>query len=200
MSINFHPKLKWDSLHPLLQKKSITKKSQQGNNFTVDEDIKLVSAWLNVSLDALTLTDQKHTIFWDRIWSTFHNDKKFNCSKNSLSSQWSTIQRETNKFCGYLTQIENWNESGKTEHDKINDAKTMYKSNSKNAFQLELCWRILRNEAKWLNLRDNVKVHTREPAAQSCLTFASSINLNEDNDEMNSGETLERPIGKKAEK
>ncbi|KAK7858199.1 hypothetical protein CFP56_013832 [Quercus suber] len=82
----------------------------------------------------------------------------------------------------------------------INDAKTMYKSNSKNAFQLELCWRILRNEAKWLNLRDNVKVHTREPAAQSCLTFASSINLNEDNDEMNSGETLERPIGKKAEK
>ena len=27
---------------------------------TVDEDIKLVSAWLNVSLDAVTSTDQKH--------------------------------------------------------------------------------------------------------------------------------------------
>ena len=56
------------------------------------------------------------------------------------------------------------------------------------------------NEAKWLNLRDNVKVRTRQPATQSCPTFASSINLDEDNDEMNSGETLERPIGKKAEK
>ncbi|KAK9991444.1 hypothetical protein SO802_026429 [Lithocarpus litseifolius] len=30
--------------------------------------------------------------------------------------------------------------------------------------------------------------------------MTSSINLDEDNDEMNSGETLERPIGKKAEK
>ena len=76
----------------------------------------------------------------------------------------------------------------------------MYKSNSKNAFQLELCWRILKNEVKWLNLRDNVKVRLRQPTTQSCPTFASSINLDEDNDEMNSDETLERPIGKKTEK
>ena len=61
----------------------------------------------------------------------------------------------------------------------------MYKSNSKNAFQLEHCWRILRNEAKRLNLRDNVKVYTRQPATQFCHTFASSKNLDEDNDEMN---------------
>ena len=45
-----------------------------------------------------------------------------------------------------------------------------------------------------------MKIYTRQLATQSCYTFASSINLNEDNDEMNSGETLERPIGKKAEK
>ena len=76
----------------------------------------------------------------------------------------------------------------------------MYKSNSKNAFQLEHCWRILRNEAKWLILRDTLKACKKRPATQSCHTFASSINLDEDNDEMNSGETLERPIGKKAEK
>ena len=90
-----------------------------GNNLTVDEDIKLVSAWLNVSLDVMTSTDQKHTRFWDRIWSIFHNDKKFNRSKDFLNSWWLTIQKETNKFCGYLAQIENRNESGKTEHDKV---------------------------------------------------------------------------------
>ena len=45
-----------------------------------------------------------------------------------------------------------------------------------------------------------MKVRTRQLAIQSCHTFASSINLDEDNDEMNSGETLERPIGKKAKK
>ena len=76
----------------------------------------------------------------------------------------------------------------------------MYQSNSKHAFQLEHCRRILRNEAKLLILRDNLKVHTRQPATQSCYTFANSINLDEDNDEINSGKTLERPISKKAEK
>ena len=120
MSINLHPKLKWDNLPPSpIAKTSTTKRSQREANFTVDEDIKLMSAWLNVSLDAVTSTDQKHTTFWDRIWSTFHNDKKFNCSKDSLCSRWSTIQRETNKFCGYLVQMENRNESDKTEHDKV---------------------------------------------------------------------------------
>ena len=73
----------------------------------------------------------------------------------------------------------------------------MYQSNYKNAFQLEYCWRILRNEAKWLILRDNLKARTRQPATQSCHTFASSINLDEDNDEMNSDETLERPKARK---
>ena len=119
MSINLHPKLKWDNLSPPIAKKSTTKRSQWGANFTTDEDIKLVLMWLNVSLDAVTSTDQKHTTFWDRIWSTFHNDKKFNRSKDSLCSRWSIIQRETNKFCGYLAQIKNQNESGKTEHDKV---------------------------------------------------------------------------------
>ena len=80
----------------------------------------------------------------------------------------------------------------------------MYQSNSKNAFQLEHYWRILRNEAKWLILRDPLKARKKQPATQpatqSCHTFASSINLDEDNDEMNSSETLERPIGKKAKR
>ena len=119
MSINLHPKLKWDNLYPPLQKKSTTKRGQRGINFTIDEDIKLVSAWLNVSLDAVTSTNQKHTTLWERIWFTFHNDKKFNRTRDSLNSRWSTIQRETNKFCGCLAQIENRNENGKTEHEKV---------------------------------------------------------------------------------
>lgn len=76
----------------------------------------------------------------------------------------------------------------------------MYQRNCKNAFQLEHCWRILRNKAKWLILRENLKARTRQLATQFCYTFASSINLDKDNDKMNTGETLERPIGKKAKK
>ena len=81
----------------------------------------------------------------------------------------------------------------------------MYQINCKSAFQLEHCWKILRNEAKWLILRDSLKARTRRPATRlatqpATQSFASSINVDEDNEEMNSGETLERPIGKKAKK
>ena len=102
-----------------IAKKSTTKRGQRGINFTVDEDIKLVSAWLNVSLDTVTSTDQKHTTFWERIWFTFYNDKKFNRTRDYLNNRWSTIQKETNKFCGCLAQTENRNESGKIERDKV---------------------------------------------------------------------------------
>ena len=54
----------------------------------------------------------------------------------------------------------------------------MYQSNSKNAFQLEHCWKILMNETKWLILRDNLKVRTRQPATQDnlyCLMPISCI-------------------------
>ena len=64
--VNVHqspPQVEMGQSTPLIAKKSTTKRSQWGNNFTIDEDIKLVSAWLNVSLDAMTLMDQKYTTF-----------------------------------------------------------------------------------------------------------------------------------------
>ena len=83
----FPPQVEMGQSIPPIAKKSTTKRGQRGINFTVDEDIKLVSAWLNVSLDAMTSTDQKYTTFWERIWFTFHNDKKFNRTRDSLNSR-----------------------------------------------------------------------------------------------------------------
>ena len=58
--VNFHqspPQVEMGQSIPPIAKKSTTKRGQRGINFTVDEDIKLVSAWLNVSLDAVTSTN-----------------------------------------------------------------------------------------------------------------------------------------------
>ena len=100
---------------------STTKKSQRGNNFTIEEDNMLVSAWLNNSLDAVLSNDQKYKQYWRRIWLYFHNNKQFESdhSDTSLQSRWSTIQLCTNKFCGVLAQIETLNPSGYTEQDKV---------------------------------------------------------------------------------
>ena len=70
------------------KKNQLLREVNEESTSLVDEDINLVSAWLNVSLDAaVTLTNQKHTTFWERIWFTFHNDKKFNRTRDSLNSR-----------------------------------------------------------------------------------------------------------------
>ena len=103
------------------QVESTAKKLQRGSNFTIQEDVLLVSAFLNVNQDAVQSTNQKRTTYWSRIWEYYHQWKTFTSERtvSSLTNRWSTIQLCTNKFCGCLAQIESKNESGKTNEDKV---------------------------------------------------------------------------------
>ena len=42
--------------------------TKRGGNFSVDEDLLLISAWLNISMDAVHGTDQRVEKFWEKIW------------------------------------------------------------------------------------------------------------------------------------
>ncbi|KAH0992132.1 hypothetical protein GBA52_003615 [Prunus armeniaca] len=44
-----------------------TKKPQRAKNFVVEEDMLLVSAWLNVSLDPVHGNEQRSSTYWNRI-------------------------------------------------------------------------------------------------------------------------------------
>ncbi|KAL7226869.1 hypothetical protein ACSBR1_021857 [Camellia fascicularis] len=128
------------------------KKPQRGGNFTIEEDKLLVSAWLNISLDAVHGNEQKRSTYWKRVWDFFHEHKKFesNRNENSLMNRWSTIQLAMNKFCGCYAQIESLHQSGINEDDKICKAKIMYKELKKSTFQFEHCWIMLRDQPKWV--------------------------------------------------
>ncbi|KAG6668568.1 hypothetical protein CIPAW_01G179900 [Carya illinoinensis] len=103
------------------EKRHLSKKVQRGVSFTVEEDNLLVSAWLNISINAIRGTDQKSTQMWERITTFYHEYKKpniANCSEGSLMNRWSTIQKWTNKFCAYIAKVESLHPSGATEQDK----------------------------------------------------------------------------------
>ena len=103
------------------QVESIAKKLQCGSNFSIQEDMLLVSTFLNVNQDEVQSTNQKCTTYWSRIWGYYHQWKTFTSehSVSSLTNRWSIIQLCPNKFCGCLAQIESKNESGKTNEDKV---------------------------------------------------------------------------------
>jgi hypothetical protein len=96
---------------------SITRKPTRGVKFTVEENLLLVSAWLNISMDLIVGNQQKRNTYWDNIYEYFEKEKTscINRTANSLMHRWSTIQIKTNKFCGCLAQVERRNESGLNE-------------------------------------------------------------------------------------
>lgn len=94
----------------------------RGGNFSAAEDIVLVSAWLNTSLDAIHSTDQKSKTFWSRIATYYAENTRPKYalrSDRSLINRWSAIQQAVNKFSGFLAQIEQSRPSGLNEQDKV---------------------------------------------------------------------------------
>ncbi|KAH7688505.1 Glutathione transferase protein [Dioscorea alata] len=182
------------------QVESTTKK--RGGNFTLEEDLMIISAWLNISLDAVQGNEQKSKTYWQRVSQFFHEFKPKTCpsrSQNSLMNRWSAIQLATNKFCGCFAQIERLNQSGLTEKDKIRDAKNLYKELHNSSFQYEHCWNELRYQPKWMEDSQAKKQKTKYNATpgSSVPSTADSINLGDDG---GSYESLDRPPGRKAEK
>ncbi|KAI8545972.1 hypothetical protein RHMOL_Rhmol07G0079200 [Rhododendron molle] len=142
-----------DQSSQLAQKaRSTTKKSQRGGNFMIEEDILLVSAWLNISLDPVQGNEQKHKTYWLRVWEYFHEHKNFKSERNqnSLMNRWSTIQIATNKFCACFAQIESKHHTGVPAKDQVTRAKMKYRELYGSSFQFEHCWNELRDQPKWL--------------------------------------------------
>ena len=98
-------------------------KSSHGRskNFRDEEDILLVSAWLNVDMDPIQGVDQTHGTLWTRIFDYYHANKTFESlrSESSLMNCWSGIQHDVNLFCGCVSRIEARNHSGWTVDDKV---------------------------------------------------------------------------------
>ncbi|XBH96426.1 hypothetical protein VPH35_086814 [Triticum aestivum] len=104
-------------------------KSNKGKNWSSDEDKVLIAAWANTSLDIVG-TDQNRDAYWDRVSEYYNTHKESSWPErnaNAINCRYTTINRETSKFCGCLQQILNREESGRTIQEKTNDAHILFK-------------------------------------------------------------------------
>lgn len=106
---------------PSQQDSAKQKKGRRSKNFTMEEDMLLISGWLNVSLDPVQGTNQTQSTYWSRIWTYFNEHKQFASERTptSLCNRWCAIQTSVSKFIGYYNQINGRNQSGMTEQDKV---------------------------------------------------------------------------------
>jgi hypothetical protein len=99
----------------------VVKDKRRSKYFSVDEDILLVLAWLNVTLDAIQGVDQSRNTYWNIIHDYFHANKKFDSdnSQGSLINCWCGIQHDFNIFADFLSKIEARNYNGWSVDDKV---------------------------------------------------------------------------------
>ncbi|KAL6286781.1 hypothetical protein ACE6H2_011171 [Prunus campanulata] len=67
-----------------------------------------------------------------------------------LSQQWQKIQKEVNRFSGCIATINERNQSGKTEQDKIADAKATYEAIYKAKFNLDHAWILIKKYKNYI--------------------------------------------------
>ncbi|CAL5369283.1 unnamed protein product [Camellia sinensis] len=177
-----------------------TKISQRKGNFTEEEDMMLISSWLNISLDPIRGNEQKSKAYWLRVWENYNKYKTFDSERTqtSLMNRWSTIQLATNKFCGCFAQVERLNRSGSTEKDKIQDAKKLYKDLYHSNFPFEHCWNELRSQPKWMEDTTTKKQKSTKNASPATSTPCTPDSVNLENNDNH--DVVERPIGRKAAK
>lgn len=99
----------------------LSRKKGRSKNFSIQEDMLLISAWENVSLDSIKGPDQKQTSYWSRVASYFDEHKSFVSERTpiALTNRWSTIKKSVTKFQGFYNQIVERNQSGEAENDKV---------------------------------------------------------------------------------
>ncbi|WVZ91726.1 hypothetical protein U9M48_037859 [Paspalum notatum var. saurae] len=126
--------------------------SHRTSNYTVEEDLCLISAFLNVSRDPIVGSNQSHDAYWDRITQYYQEHKTVTSHRNkkSLNQRWLTMSAAVSRFCGIKAQQDRLNESGKTEADRIVKSIAIFDTkNPKGKWSYTHCWEALRKTKKW---------------------------------------------------
>ncbi|XP_023641247.1 glutathione S-transferase T3-like [Capsella rubella] len=118
--------------------------------WTNQEDVKLISAWLNTSKDPVVGNEQRVDCFWKRIAAYFQASEGASTrGPVQCKARWSKINKDVNKFVGCYSQASARKKSGESEDDVLSLAHVLYKNDMKKAFNLGHCWRELKNDQKW---------------------------------------------------
>ncbi|KAE9361467.1 hypothetical protein PF008_g1020 [Phytophthora fragariae] len=113
------------------------KATLRGPNWDHSEDKVLAKAWLVVSKDGITSTDQKGDDFWERVAAKYNElrpprHEHFHRPQNSIAKRWQLLRLA----------------------DRVEDAQELYEKLYEGHCDFLEAWRVLRVEPKWKELPD----------------------------------------------
>lgn len=176
---------------------------QRRSNWSCEEDMLLISAWLHVSKDPIVGTDQKGPRFWLRIWEEYdanRGDFEFQ-TKTQVKNHYGKMSSSVIKFNGIYKRISDRHPSGWSESQIMAEAHAIYKQEKKSRFTWEHAWRVLKEEPKWRAVTKHhfsKRTKTSEFGAYTSSSNPETPTSCENDDGIST--PLVRPMGQKAAK
>jgi hypothetical protein len=168
--------------------------------WTVDEEVRLMSAWLEHSTDSTCGADKSGAQYWSEVVATYNKTTPPNRKRSAkqCKDRWHRVNKLTNLFeCSYVKARRVFT-SGYSNEQWMEAAHGFYVEDNKDnkdvagLFLLEKVWKICRDVPKWKSYNELLKNARKR----------KSFNLEGDSEENedNVDEMPERPIGQKAAK
>ncbi|XP_010418985.1 PREDICTED: glutathione S-transferase T3-like [Camelina sativa] len=107
--------------------------------WSAQEDVNLISAWLNTSRDPVVSNEQRIDSFWKRVadYYTANDGASGSNARGAMQCpRWNKINNQVNKFVGCYAQASTRRKSGESEDDVMTVAYEVYKNDMKKPFTL----------------------------------------------------------------
>uniref|UniRef100_A0A0D3AC02 Myb-like domain-containing protein n=1 Tax=Brassica oleracea var. oleracea TaxID=109376 RepID=A0A0D3AC02_BRAOL len=131
----------------------LCKKTSWRRNWSPQEDLILIGAWLNTSKDAVKNTEQKAGASWKRIIDYYNASHllvgTIPRELTPAKQRWARINADVSKFVGCYDQAMREQESVENDDDLMKAALHYYFKDQGHKFSMEHAWRELRRDQKW---------------------------------------------------
>lgn len=121
--------------------------------WTKEEDLRLVSAWLNNSNDPIGSNYKKNDQYWKGVAAVYNSTTPKNRVRlaKQIKDRFGRIKKRVAWFCAAWKEANALWASGESDVDLINRALQTYEEDHKTdgPFMFKHCWDVLRKEPKW---------------------------------------------------
>ncbi|KAF8701144.1 hypothetical protein HU200_033806 [Digitaria exilis] len=139
------------SQHRVTVDVEVEEESRQRMYYTDEEDIRLVSAWLNNSTDPVEGNSKKAARYWEEVAAAYNettpSDRKRDVKL--LKSHWYKTTKKISSFNGCYNQMRDTYMSGRSDDQLMDQALELYRSRYKHHFTYVHWWRVVRDSPKW---------------------------------------------------
>uniref|UniRef100_A0A0A9C2Y8 Myb-like domain-containing protein n=1 Tax=Arundo donax TaxID=35708 RepID=A0A0A9C2Y8_ARUDO len=117
-----------------------------------EENLRLVSAWLNISNDPIGGNDKKYDHYWKEVTKEYNKYSPRDRRRSILQckNHWNRYAPLVTKFNSCWNRMKSAHGSGESDDQEMERAHALYKSeNYQKQFLFEYWWRVIKDEPKW---------------------------------------------------